>query len=333
MPGAGKPSRLPSDCAACPTSQRAAGSRKIIEAMYLGHFGLRESPFRLTPDTAFFFPGSSHQEALNMLLVALAEGEGFLKLTGEIGLGKTLLCRTLLSRLGPEFFTAWIPNPDQSPASMRASLARELGIEMAGNAGQDRAIRLITDRLVELVASGRKPVLLIDEAQALPKATLEAVRLLTNIETEQRKLLQVVLLGQTELDHRLAREDLRQLRQRISFSHRLQAFDRRAVEHYVRHRLRVAGHGTGDLFDDASMRLLASASRGVPRLINILAHKALLSAFGRGLPRADITDMRRAVADTESVETGRSSHGKWLRLAALVVSVSLVGAWVMGAVG
>lgn len=294
--------------------------------MYLEHFGLREPPFRLTPDTAFFFPGSSHQQALTMLQVALAEGEGFLKLTGEVGLGKTLLCRTLLAQLGPEFFTAWIPNPDQSPASMRASLARELGIDLPGNAGQDRALRLITERLLALAAEGRRPVLLVDEAQALPKATLEAIRLLTNIETEQRKLLQVVLLGQPELDRRLAQDDLRQLRQRISFSASLRPFDAEAVAQYIRHRLRIAGHGSGELFDPPALRRLAQASGGVPRLINILAHKSLLAAFGKGLPRAGEAEVERAVADTESVAP--APRRRWWPLAAtLAFGLGLTGLW------
>lgn len=298
--------------------------------MYREHFGLREPPFRLTPDTSYFYPGSSHQQALNMLRVALADGEGFLKLTGEVGLGKTLLCRTLLAQLDASFFTAWIPNPDQSPASMRLSLARELGIELPGNAGQDRVLRLITERLVELVAQGRRPVLLVDEAQALPKPTLEAIRLLTNIETEQRKLLQVVLLGQPELDERLARDDLRQLRQRISFSHRLQPLDAEGVAHYVQHRLRVAGHGTGELFDAAASRLLAEASAGVPRLVNILAHKALLAAYGKGLPRAGRDEMRRAIADTESVAAKPRRRLLWPLAAALLLGVSLAGSWLGG---
>lgn len=268
--------------------------------MYQLHFGLSDPPFRLTPDTAFYFPGSSHQQALNMLRLALTDGEGFIKLTGEVGLGKTLLCRTLLAQLDPVFFSCWIPNPDQSPASMRANLGRELGLPLPANVGQDRALRLITERLLELAGQGRQPVLLLDEAQALPTATLEAVRLLTNIETEQRKLLQVVLLGQPELDRRLAQANLRQLRQRISFSHHLQPLDAGAVAAYVQHRLRVAGHTSGELFTPAALRQLARASGGVPRLVNILAHKGLLSAFGKGSATVERGDIRRAIADTDA---------------------------------
>jgi len=269
--------------------------------MYRPHFHLTDAPFRLTPDTEFFYPGSVHQEALNVLLVALADGEGFVKITGEVGLGKTLLCRALLAQLDDGFQSCWIPNPDQSPASMRAALARELGIEVPRNPGAELLLQLITARLLELVATGKRVVLLIDEAQALPTPTLEAVRLLTNLETERRKLLQVVLFGQPELDRRLAQPGLRQLLQRISFSHRLQPLDERAVVDYVRHRLRVAGHPDGDLFSAAALRQLARSSGGVPRLINILAHKALLAAWGRGRARVGRAELARAEADTEAV--------------------------------
>jgi MSHA biogenesis protein MshM len=270
-------------------------------ALYLQHFRLQESPFRLSPDTAYFYPGSSHQQALNVLLVALADGEGFLKISGEVGLGKTLLCRTLLRNLGAAYATAWIPNPDQSPASIRASLARELGLELASTVGQEAALRAITARLIELTAQGRRPVLLVDEAQALPTPALEAVRLLTNIETEKRKLLQVVLFGQPELDRRLAQPNLRQLNQRITFSHRLEPLDSTHVGAYVAHRLCIAGHADGQLFDASALRALASHSGGVPRLINILAHKALLVAWGKGLAAVGRAEVERAAVDTESV--------------------------------
>jgi MSHA biogenesis protein MshM len=292
--------------------------------MYCQHFGLREAPFRLTPDTGFFHPGSVHQEALNVLLVALADGEGFIKISGEVGLGKTMLCRALLAALDARYCTAWIPNPDQSPASMRASLARELGIALPHNPGPERVLRLITERLLELARQQRPAVLIIDEAQALPAPTLEAVRLLTNLETERRKLLQVVLFGQPELDQRLGKPGLRQLRQRITFSHRLQPLARDAVADYVTHRLRAAGHADGALFEPAALRALARVSGGVPRLINILGHKALLLAFSRGQVTVGRREVLAAATDTESVALPR--WRRWLRLppAALAVLAALV---------
>lgn len=281
--------------------------------MYRQHFGLREAPFRLTPDTGFFYPGSTHQEALNVLLLGLADGEGFIKISGEVGLGKTMLCRALLAALDARCCTAWIPNPDQSPASMRASLARELGVTLPHNPGPERVLRLITERLLALAAEQRPAVLIIDEAQALPAPTLEAVRLLTNLETEQRKLLQVVLFGQPELDQRLARHDLRQVAQRITFSHTLQPLAPAAVAEYVAHRLRAAGHANGRLFAPAALRLLARYSGGVPRLINILAHKGLMLAWSRGLPVVGRAELLAAADDTEQLPSAPGWR-RWLSL-------------------
>jgi len=297
-------------------------------AMYRQHFGLTDAPFRLTPDTSFFYPGSSHQEALNVLLLALADGEGFIKIVGEVGLGKTMLCRALLAALEGRYSTAWIPNPDQSPSSIRVALARELGIALPHNQAPERMLRMITERLLELAHAGRPAVLIIDEAQALPTAALEAVRLLTNLETERRKLLQVVLFGQPELDQRLARPTLRQLRQRITFSHALQPLQPDAVADYVAHRLKVAGHPDGALFPPAVLKRLARASGGVPRLVNILAHKSLLLAWGRGKPVVGRAELAAAIADTDAASGHRWQRwSRWLPGGGLAVIAALSLAW------
>ncbi|WJW75536.1 AAA family ATPase [Thiohalobacter sp. IOR34] len=266
--------------------------------MYLEHFGLREAPFAITPDTHFYYCSPSHQEALNVLLVALRSGAGFLKLTGEVGTGKTLLCRRLLNTLDDSFVTAYIPNPFLNPTALRMALAEELGLEFARNIGQHRLLKLITERLIELNAAGKRVVLLIDEAQAIPDDSLEALRLLTNLETEKDKLLLVVLFGQPELDQRLERPRLRQLRQRILFSHRLRPLSAAESAGYLQHRLQLAG-AASDCFTPRALRLLHRASRGIPRLLNVLAHKGLMAAFGAGLQRVDAEQVRRAVADTE----------------------------------
>jgi len=268
--------------------------------MYLEHFGLREMPFSLTPDTQFFYNYGAWQEACEVLTVALRGGEGFIKISGEVGTGKTLLCRKLLASLEEdEFITAWLPNPCLTPAALRMALADELGIRYPRNQGQHRLLGRINEGLIELNAAGRRVVVLIDEAQALPDDTLEALRLLTNLETEKRKLLQVVLFGQPELDVRLAEPGLRQLRQRIGFAHRLQAIDRDGLPGYVNHRLLVAGHQGPPLFEAAALDALYRASQGVPRLINILAHKALMAAYGRGLATVDRACVALACVDTE----------------------------------
>ena len=162
--------------------------------MYKDYFGLKEEPFSLTPDTSYFYNYPDHLEALNVLQVALHMGEGFIKVTGEVGTGKTLVCRTLLNTLGDEFVTGYIPNPTLTPAALRYALADELGIEFPHNIGPHQVLKLINLRLVALRAEGKRVVLLLDEAQALPDDSLEALRLLTNLETEKSKLLQVVSL-------------------------------------------------------------------------------------------------------------------------------------------
>ncbi|VAX02462.1 MSHA biogenesis protein MshM [hydrothermal vent metagenome] len=270
--------------------------------MYLEHFGLREMPFSLTPDTEFFYRYGAWQEAFEVLMVALRGGEGFIKISGEVGTGKTLLCRKLLASIDEgEFVTAWLPNPCLTPAALRMALADELGIRYPRNQGQHRLLTRINEALVDINASGRRVVVLLDEAQALPDDTLEALRLLTNLETEKRKLLQVVLFGQPELDERLAQPGLRQLRQRIGFSHHLRAIDREGLPGYLNHRLLVAGYHATPLFSAGAQAALFKASRGIPRLINILAHKSLMAAFGRGLSVVNRDCVVLACADTEGV--------------------------------
>ncbi|MDJ0738684.1 MAG: AAA family ATPase [Gammaproteobacteria bacterium] len=274
--------------------------------MYLDFFGLREAPFSLTPDTSFYYSNTSHQEALNTLLVALQMGEGFIKVTGEVGTGKTLLCRKLLHELGEVagFVTAYIPNPALTATALRFALADELGIDYHRNIGQQRVMRLINDRLVAEKAAGNSVVLIIDEAQALPEDCLEAIRLLTNLETEKSKLLQVVLFGQPELDSNLARPSVRQLRQRITFTYALAPMDARAVSGYLVHRLGVAGYDGPRLFPAALTREITRRCHGIPRLVNIVAHKCLLAAFGEGRASISRHHLKRAIRDTESLRDG-----------------------------
>ena len=267
--------------------------------MYLEHFGLKEMPFALTPNTAFLYEHTGHREALNVLMVALRGGEGFIKIVGEVGTGKTLLCRTLLDSLGDEFFTAYIPNPLLTPLGLQVAVAEELGLKPPQQIEGHQLIKLIYARLIELNAAGKKVALLLDEAQALAPESLEAVRLLSNLETETSKLLQVVLFGQPELDAVLARSSLRQLKQRISFSYELQPLDRIKLEGFVTYRLAVAGCDRHDLFTPGALDVLYRGSRGIPRLVAILSHKALMAAFGRGDQEIKRRHVRQAVKDTE----------------------------------
>ncbi len=266
---------------------------------YLSHFGLRELPFGITPDTSFFFPCRSAQEALNTLLVALENGEGFIKITGEVGTGKTLLCRKFLSTLDEgRWVSAYITNPSLEPRTLLLAFAEELRAAIEPGIDQHRLLKSLTRTLLELAQQNRRVVLCLDESQAMPLDTLEALRLLTNLETEKRKLLQVVLFGQPELDRKLAKDSIRQLRQRISFHHDLEGLDEEEVGAYFTHRLRVAGYTGPQLLTRGARRALYRGSRGVPRLVNILAHKALLLVYGEGGWTVERRHLRMARIDT-----------------------------------
>ncbi len=266
---------------------------------YLGHFGLREPPFGITPDTTFFFPCRSTQEAFNTVLVALQNGEGFIKITGEVGTGKTLLCRKFLATLDDaRWVSAYMPNPSLEPRTLLLAIAEELGASLEPGIEQHRLLRSITRTLLDLARHDRRVVLCMDESQAMPLDTLEALRLLTNLETEKRKLMQVVLFGQPELDRKLASESIRQLRQRISFQYDLKGLDEDEVGAYFAHRLRVAGYTGPELLRRSARRALYRASMGVPRLVNVLAHKALLLVYGEGGRAIEKRHIRAARDDT-----------------------------------
>lgn len=243
-----------------------------------------------------------------------------MKVTGEVGTGKTLLCRRFLATLDARFVSAYIPNPYLEPRTLMFALADELGIVLPREADQHHLLKELSRALLNFARQGKTVVVCLDEAQAMPQETLEALRLLTNLETEKRKLLQVVLFGQPELDQRLAHSAIRQLRQRITFQYRLSMLKEKEVEHYLSHRLRVAGYRGNQLFVPAAVRRLHRASGGVPRLINIMAHKSLLLAFGEGMQQVLPRHVRSAAADTPA--TG----GKQGRLIVLAVLFALAGA-------
>jgi MSHA biogenesis protein MshM len=282
---------------------------------YLSYFGLRELPFGITPDTHFFFAGRASQEALNTLVVAVANGEGFVKVTGEVGTGKTLLCRKLLASLRPSrYVSAYIPNPSFGPQSLLIALADELAMPLAPDLADiepHRLLRAVTRALLDIARQGKRVVLCMDESQSMSLETLEALRLLTNVETEKMKLLQVVLFGQPELDAKLASRSVRQLRQRIIFEHHLRGLERDEVGAYVTHRLVVAGYSGAAPVADGALSVLHRASRGVPRLINVLMHKAMLLAYGEGVRIVRTSHLRAAITDTPSAMPER----RWWPLA------------------
>jgi MSHA biogenesis protein MshM len=296
--------------------------------MYQQHFGLKEFPFALTPDTGFFFNYRDHLEALNVLMVALRAGEGFIKVTGEVGTGKTLLCRKLLNSLDEAFVTAYVPNPFLDADALRRAVAEELGVAGVEDLSQHALIKRLNERLIELAGEGKRVVLCIDEAQALSDESLEAVRLLSNLETEKSKLLHLVLFGQPELDERLATPQFRQLRQRVTFSHKLNPMDRDGVRDYLAHRLSVAGYNGSPLFANRALSLLHRASRGIPRLINVIAHKSLMLAYGAGATQVSAKHLHAAIRDTEDASAPARRPWWVVTTVTAAVASALAVAWV-----
>ena len=302
--------------------------------MYLTHFQLREYPFGITPDTSFYFSSAASQQALNTLLVAARSGEGFIKITGEVGTGKTLLCRQLLRALAQESFqTAYIPNPALTPHGLLAALALELGVDTVGLAlapeprHQPALLAALNERLLALAEAGQRVVVCLDEAQAMPIETLEALRLLTNLETEKRKLLQVVIFGQPELDAKLDHVSIRQLKQRITFDDRLMPLTRDELGRYLAHRMSVAGWEGERCFSAAAVRLIHLRTGGYPRLANVVAHKALLCAYGRGRRRVGWSEAREALRDTRAAHFGWGRLVLGATLGLVVASAASAGWW------
>ncbi len=267
-------------------------------SLYLEHFGLREPPFRITPHTDFFFDGADRGATLDALLYAIQHEEGIVKVVGEVGSGKTLLCRVLIERLPKHVETIYLANPSFTRDEILYAVAEELKIEFSRERATI-ALRALQDRLIASYAEGRRTVILIDEAHAMPEDTLEQVRLLSNIETSRHKLLQIVLFGQPELDEMLALPSMRQLKDRITHSFRMRPLSQAEAAHYLSFRMRAAGYRGPDLFAPHAVALIARASGGLSRRINILADKALLAAFSEGAHAVTARQVRAAIADSE----------------------------------
>jgi general secretion pathway protein A len=268
--------------------------------VYLEYYGLREPPFTITPNPRFLFFSAKHREAFNHLLYGVRERKGFVQLTGEVGAGKTTLCRALLDKLGPEFSTALILNPTLNADQLMKAIALEFNLNVKG---MDRLETLaeINRFLLHQVEQNKETVLIIDEAQDLPKELLEEVRLLSNLETDERKLLQIVLMGQPELRDRLNDYSLRQLRQRITVRFHLHPLRRTEIGQYIHHRLQVSGANGAPYFSTPAVWQIYRYSRGIPRLVNALCDKCLLAGFVEQRDKIDYQIVRRAIRELEGV--------------------------------
>ncbi len=288
--------------------------------MYLEHFGLREAPFRITPHTEFFFAGANRGATLEALIYDITHDEGIVKVSGEVGSGKTMLCRMLLEKLPPDVETVYLANPSLSAADIHHAIAAELQTELPdGRAHQRR--RVLQDRLLEIYAADRKVVVMIDEAHAMPSESLEEIRLLSNLESNKHKLLHIVLFGQPELDERLGRSDMRQLTERITHNFALEPLRRNDIGDYLMFRIRAAGYRGPDLFTSAAIQLISKASEGLTRRINILADKALLSAFSENKHQIDRRQVKAAIRDAQ-FNPMRDRSAKplaWIAAAALIL--------------
>ena len=291
--------------------------------MYQGFFHFTDMPFSLTPNTDFFCALAPHNEALKVILSALSMSEGFIKVTGEVGTGKTLLCRKLINHLSDKFVACYLPHPYLSPDELRQAFARELGIVTEGNSDNQGLHNAIETKLLALKKEGRQAVLIIDEAQSLSWDALEMLRLFSNLETEKSKLLQIVLFGQPELDDNLANPKVRQIRQRISFSYTLRTMTSAEVDYYIGHRLTTAG-GDEQLISRGLRAFIALVTKGTPRLVNIVCHKILLRAYGQGKASATWSHTLSAVFDTHDCKRRLVPRQSLVILSLAVVAVASV---------
>ena len=264
--------------------------------MYLKHFNLSERPFSITPDPRFLYMSARHKEALAHLLYGLGDSGGFVQLTGEVGTGKTTICRCLLEQVPENVDLAVVLNPKVTAIELIATVCDELGVEYPAGFSIKGLIDVLNIYLLEAFKHGRRTVLIIDEAQNLSADVLEQVRLLTNLETATQKLLQIVLIGQPELRSMLASDELRQLSQRITARYHLDPISRKETEAYIKHRLQICGNSS-NIFSLRTINRIHRLSGGIPRLINVLCDRAMLGAYVEGKTEVDLKVLKKAASE------------------------------------
>ena len=299
--------------------------------MYAKFFGLNEKPFSITPDPRYLFLGPRHAEALAHLLYGVTESGGFIQLTGEVGTGKTTVVRSLLEQLPQHTDVALVLNPRLSPREFLLTICDELHVEVPDRSSMKSIVDALNQRLLEAHAAGRRVVLIVDEAQNLSTDVLEQIRLLTNLETAKQKLLQIILIGQPELRELLARNDLRQLAQRITGRYHLEPLEAEELQAYVRHRLEVAG-SRAQIFSAGALRVLHQSSSGIPRLVNVIADRALLGAWSQEEPNISANMARKAAREVFG-ERARRKAGRSPGATALLLSLAAVAIAVVAIAG
>lgn len=297
--------------------------------MYLDHFGLHESPFLITPHTEFFYDGANRGAMLDALLYAVTHDEGIIKISGEVGSGKTMLCRMLMERLPKNVTIVYLANPSLSREDILYAIADELNLDLPDNARASLVLRGLQQHLVEAFGAGRRVVVLIDEAHAMPAETLEQVRLLSNLETNRHKLLQLVLFGQPELNEILARTDMRQLKERITQHFELTPLMREDIASYLDFRMRAAGYHGPAVFTSTAVTMIARASLGLTRRINILADKALLAAFTTGTHQIGRQEAQAAIRDCDFSDLPQGAFKPYNRPLLLLLACLAAGAVVI----
>ena len=285
--------------------------------MYLEYFGLSKPPFRITPDTHVFFEGSDRGPILNALIFAIQNGEGIIKVVGEVGTGKTMLCRMLPTKFDTNIDWVYLAHPSLSPDQILQEVARELGLKIGHYPDKLLVMRQLQEALLQRYANNRRVVVLVEEAQEMPLATLEELRLLSNLETDEHKLLQIVLFGQPELDENLAARKIRQLRERITHSLYLAPLGLGDIHAYLNFRIRASGYRGPDLFSRKVAAAIEKYSHGLIRRINILADKALLTAYAQGSYDLTVQDIKVAAEDSQY--TPRKRRWPWSEAIAIVL--------------
>ena len=289
--------------------------------MYASYFGLTEVPFSISPDPRFLYMSKSHREAMAHLKFGLEEGGGFVVLSGDVGTGKTTLCRSLVQKLPEKIDVALVLNPQINHIELLATLCDELDIDYPANATVKMLLDVLNEYLLKTYAQGRKTVLIIDEAQLLTRAVLEQIRILTNLETTKQKLLQIILIGQPELTDALNRTDMQQLAQRVTARYHLGPLSLEDTRVYINYRLAVAGCRKR-MFSNGALRQVYKASGGVPRLINLICDRSLLGAYSKNVHGVSVSVARRAAQEVLGV--GQRRRTRWWRVPAMTLVVMTV---------